>query len=454
MQKDDLLLEKAKKMIEAQLCWGDSSTWVNQDFIALSEKITQKTSSSISPVTLKRVWGKVKYNGIPQTYTLNTLVKFVGFESWRDFSVKNDEVTVETTMQAPAEVRTQEVISNGAQVDDLLIPQVGLSREPPAAIPARSPKSRILHKQVLIILVLVFAGISFGTYKYVTNNTSKASEYSFSSHTTLNAGLPNSVIFDYDATKSPEDSVIIQQSWDNHLQRKVSKRDHQATMIYYFPGYFNPKLIVNGRIVKEHGLLVKSKGWVAALLENKLPVYFNKQDVMKAGKMGLSIDKIETQNISLAPKAPILSFCNVQDFGDLYTDDFEFETAVKNEYRAESSVCQISDIYLLCKGTAIHIPLCTKGCESALNFFFTSYEVSGKKADLSAFGVDFNKFVKVKIQSKAGKAKIFLNDKLAYAVDHGIMRAQIIGVDIAFQGTGSVDYVRLGNNKQHFVDEF
>jgi hypothetical protein len=422
MQNDEALLEIAKKLIEAELCWGASSSWKNQDFVALSKKIADNTGSSVSAITLKRIWGKVRYTGLPQTYTLNTLVSFLGYESWRDFVVKNDGGS------AP------------------VLPQIDTA--------IRILKGRGLNKQVLIILVLVFASVSFGTFKYVIKKKTSPSDYKFTSHSTLSAGIPNSVVFDFDATKASGDSVIIQQSWDAHLQRKVSKRDHQATMIYYFPGYFNPKLVVEGKIVKEDGLLVRSNGWIAALLDNDIPVYFKKEDVIKAGKMSLSIDKIRSQNISLAPKPPVLSFYNVQEFGELYSDNFEFETSLKNDFRAESSACQMTDIYLLCKGTAIHVPLCSKGCESALNFFFTSYEVSGKKNDLSAFGVDFSSFVKVRIQSKGGKARIFLNEKLAFVVDHGITRSQIIGIDIAFQGTGSVDYVKLRNEKLRFEDEF
>jgi hypothetical protein len=422
MSKDEVLLERVKKIIEAQLGWGHSSAWVNQDFIALSKSMVEKTGGSLSPVTLKRVWGKVNYSGLPQTYTLNTLAQFAGYESWRDFIVKNENLT-------------------------------------PPVSPVRSKAHRnffksSLNKPFLIIMLLAICGISYGTLKFVSKGTADSSEFKFSSHTTLNAGIPNSVIFKFDATHAREDSVILQQSWDTRLRRKVSKNDHEATMIYYFPGYFNPKLIVKGNVVKEHGLLIKSNGWITALLDKDIPVYFKKDDVMKEGKMSLPADKIKSQNISMAPKPPVLSFCNVQDFGELYTDDFEFETSVRNDYRSESSVCQVTNIYLLCKGTAINIPLSSKGCESALNFYFTSHEVSGKKNDLSAFGVDFGSFVKVKIRSKDGKANVLINDKLAYVVEQGITRSQIIGIDIAFQGTGSVDYVRLQNQKVKFDDEF
>jgi len=422
MQNGDILLSRVKKLIENELGWGDSSNWVNQDFVALSKKINDKTGNSLSPVTLKRIWGKARYDGLPQVYTLNTLAKFAGYESWRDFIVKNETNGSESPPEA----------------DNRLKSRAGKWKSPRA----------------IIIMLLIVAGVSFATSKYLLKKNIKTSDYTFASHTTINAGIPNSVVFTYDASKADDDSVIIQQSWDNRLRRKVSKKDHQATLIYYFPGYFNPKLIVNGTIVKEHGLLIKSNGWITALMDKDTPIYFKKEDVIKGGKMALSIDRIKSQNIALAPTPPVLSFCNVQDFGELYSDDFDFETSVKNEYRGEASVCQMTNIYLLCKGTAINIPLCSKGCESALNFFFTTHEVSGKKNDLSQFGVNFSSFVKVRIHSKAGKAKIYLNDKLAYAVNEGITRAQIIGIDITFHGTGSVDYVKLGNGKVNFDDEF
>ena len=144
----------------------------------------------------------------------------------------------------------------------------------------------------------------------------------------------------------------------------------------------------------------------------------------------------------------------MQDFGELYTDNFSFETAVRNDFDEGSSVCKMTNIYLLCEGTAINIPLCKKGCESSLNFYFTDYKISGKEKDLSKFGVDFNAFEKIRVESVHGKVNIFINDHLALAMDQPKSKARIIGVDYVFQGTGSVDYLKLHNNKISFVDEF
>jgi hypothetical protein len=60
----------------------------------------------------------------------------------------------------------------------------------------------------------------------------------------------------------------------------------------------------------------------------------------------------------------------------------------------------------------------------------------------------------VKVESVNGKAKIFLNDILSYVVSHEIIKSKIIGIDFVFQGTGTVSYVKLSNEKVSFEDEF
>ncbi len=85
----EFLIEKTIKLYESNTGWGDSHEWTNQDFVILSEKIQERTGAPLSHVTLKRVWGKVKYDSRPTTHTLNTLVQFLGYENWRDFRSQN-----------------------------------------------------------------------------------------------------------------------------------------------------------------------------------------------------------------------------------------------------------------------------------------------------------------------------------------------------------------------------
>lgn len=431
MLAEKLLLTRAKKMVEAKLGWGDSKDWSNQDFLALSKKIQEEINVSVSHVTLKRIWGKVKYDSLPNTYTLNILAQFAGYENWRDFKIKtgSDPITPETSTEIPA-----------TDIENKFL---------------HVPDNRPRHfKMILAAVILIVVAASVVLFVYSRKKKIDPADYSFSSKIVLNKGVPNSVIFDYNALKAPTDSVIIQQSWDTTLRTTVSKNEHQHTLLYFFPGFFKPKLIVNNQIVKEHNLLIKSDGWLTAVETSPVPVYFKKEDAIANGKMSLSVDKIKAQHINITPQAPLVVYSNVRDFGEIYSDDFVFETLLKNDYHEGSSACQTTNIYLLCEGTAIGIPLCAKGCISGINLMFAGFSVSGKQKDLSAFGVDFSAFVKVRIESANGKAKIFLNDKFVYEVDHDINKAKIVGIDFIFQGAGTVDYVKLSNAKTAYADGF
>ena len=96
MNRVELLIEKTIKLYESNTGWGDSDEWTNQDFVILSEKIQERTGVALSHVTLKRVWGKVKYDSLPTTHTLDTLVQFLGYENWRDFRSQNGSGTAST----------------------------------------------------------------------------------------------------------------------------------------------------------------------------------------------------------------------------------------------------------------------------------------------------------------------------------------------------------------------
>jgi hypothetical protein len=188
--------------------------------------------------------------------------------------------------------------------------------------------------------------------------------------------------------------------------------------------------------------------------QDPVPVYFKKEEAIHDGRLGLSLDQIRGKNIPMQPSPPDVLFANVGDFGEIYTDHFVFETSLRNEYAEGSAACQLTRVYLLCEGSAIWVPLCAKGCISNIDLYFTYFYTSGKREDLSAFGVDFRNDVKLRIESDSGHAKILINDRLAYTVPRHIIRSKIVGIDFSFQGTGSVDYVYLSNGKASYRDDF
>ncbi len=430
MPAEDISLAKIRKLIETKLGWGDSDDWTNQDFLELSSKILEQLELSVSHVDPETDLGQSEvYQFAEYIYPeySRPICRLSGLERFQGENLRRSND------------------GRGYRRDCYL--------RPAKTVGFPKPGNQVL-KPILYGAVLIGLATSIALFVPKQKKKIDPNDYSFSTKEVLKAGVPNSVIFDYNATNAPTDSVIIQQSWNTKLRTKVSKDQHQHTLIYYFPGFFKAKLVVDNQIVKERNLLIKSDGWMAAVESSPMPVYFKKEEFFVNGKMSLPADKIKAQNISFYPQAPELFYSNVQDFGEIYSDNFVFETSLRNDFKEGSSVCQMTHVYLLCEGTAVGIPLCARGCESNIDFFFAGYSISGKQKDLSGFGVDFNDFVKLRIESVNAKAKIFLNDKLSYEVDKDISKSKIIGILFAFQGTGTVDYLKLSNKVVSFEDGF
>jgi hypothetical protein len=462
MQTDESLIRQVKKMFEEKTGWGNSDTWTNQDFLQLSELIRDETGITISHVTLKRVWGKVRYDSLPNTHTLNTLAQFLGYDNWRDLAARHPPVqppahqpstlqppsTQSSTAQPHPEFTQNPSQGQGHSTESAVYP-------PEAAQHSTNGKSdhgrfrRIWLGAPILILILAILFFLHGQQP-----PPQPQDYAFSSKKVVTAGLPNSVIFDYDASRSPDDSVVIQQSWDSTRRVKVPKTGHQYTSIYYYPDYYHATLQVHDHVVRTHSLLIQSNGWLPLIEQDPVPVYFKKEEAIHDGKISLSLDQIRDKNIPMQPSAPTVMFTNVRDFGEIYSDHFTFETAVRNDYSEGSAACQMTRVYLLCEGTAIWVPLCAKGCVSNMDLYFTYFYTSGKREDLSNFGVNFNQFVKLRIESDSGRARIFVDNQLAYTVPRHIRHSKIIGIDFRFQGTGSVDYVYLTNGKLTYRDDF
>jgi hypothetical protein len=432
--QEDVLIKKVKALIEDRLGWGDSAHWTNQDFHELSDRILEATGVNMNAVTLKRIWGRVKYTSAPSTTTLDTLARFVGYENWRAFKSQGvvPVLTPEPSMLLSA-------IEQGGQ-----------------ATPAhqKQPHKTRRHLKISMLLLLIAASI-YGSYSFLGRNAmADPQDYHFSSKTAVIKGVPNSVLFDIDARKATDDSVLLQQSWDERLQVTLPKEQRQHTAIYYYPGNFTAKLLVKGNVVKQHNLLIQTNGWLPLIEQFPVPLYLKNEEVRQDGKMEVDPKLLETKRLQSAPAPPYVAFYNTRDFGAIYSDDFQFETVLKNTYTEGAGICQKTYIMLQCIDNMIWIPLCEKGCVSDANLMFTNYARSGKRTDLSTFGVDFSDAVKLRIEAKAGNARIYINGQLAYTIAENIARAKIIGIGFRFQGSGLVDYVKLWNGEEIFEDRF
>lgn len=281
-------IRKCLALVEARLNWGPGSEWTSYDFEKLSTAIAEATGVTLSITTLKRLWGKLKYTNIPTTTTLNTLAKFAGYDDWREFKklVPLEQGDMESHIDMSLQP-TEATAQTPQPAPPLPIPQRHAGTTSPTSPEGVTHHTKTPRKWAYWLLgLLPLAALS---YLLLTSNGKPGSpinpnDYSFSSNKIMRSGVPNSVIFNYDA-KAAKDSVFISQSWDIRRKIAVPRQEKTYSAIYYTPGYFRAKLIVGKQIVKEHDLMIASNGWLATVgNDGAVPLYFRKDAVEKNGK--------------------------------------------------------------------------------------------------------------------------------------------------------------------------
>jgi hypothetical protein len=428
MEKEKQLLIKCRLLIEQLLNWGDSSIWTNDDFEQLSEKIFEKTKVQLSVSTLKRIWGKVRYENFPTHGTLNALSGFLGYESWRDFRQKNED---------PEPV----VKLNSDTISESILP----------AEETNPSAWKISLPVVLIIAVVVISGGIFVSSKKNPGPVDLSS-VKFEAVKVTDT-LPNSVVFNYDASAFKSDSVYIQQSWDPKRREKVAANGKQYTSIYYNPGYFMAKLIVDNKIKKECVVSIKTNGWKGIIERNPIPIYLSPKEIKGKGFMGIS-DSLFRVKIGV----PVFNdtwvkFANVKEYEGIDAGNFTLETTFRNTSAVEASVCRSAYVLLLGQGSAISIPFADKGCISGLNLLAGYTFISGKDHNMSAFGCDFSKFQNLKCTIANSQLKIYLNNKLIITVPQKKTLGKIEGIRFEFEGSGQVKNVKLSTPGGGIYDE-
>ena len=428
VKKNQDNLAHCRHQIEQISGLGSGEGWATADFERLSELIQEKTGACLSVTTLKRVWGKVRYDSSPTTTTLNVLVQYLGYPNWHDFTQLTDQPGQVVSGPSPLPIAP-----------------------PPAHTDLRGLQSRVVRYRVWIGFVgLLAIGLA-------SDGPAPLSPQAFSFRSRpVTQGIPNSVVFDYDATASPTDSVFIQQSWDPTRRQLVSRTGHQHTSIYYYPGYYRAKLVVGKQIVREHDLLIRSKGWHIAVVQEPVPLYFRTSEVIRQGKLSLPASLIEASHVPMQPQTPLVRYRYIQELGGLRSDNFVFETRLRHDYRVGSADKQQTRLLIHGKGDMFFIPLSAKGCVSDLFLGLGGYAVDGRNTDLSAFGVDFSNWVDLRCEVIHSQARVWVNGQLAYQATIPSSPVDLVGITYEFTGTGSVDYCRFyrPDGSVVFRDEF
>ena len=428
MEKNKHWLARCREDIEKSLSWGACADWSNEDFDLLSERIWEKTKVRLSLSTMKRIWGRVKYENFPNSVTLNALAAYLGYSNWRDFC-EHHPVPESKAITGPAGEVTP--AADRKITSERRLKMFG--------------SGSLFVKGIALGAILTIAGIAIVKYSKGGRKQEVSSYYYFTSKKTSD-NLPNSVVFNYAGTRGAS-SVTIQEDWDSTRKVKIDAAGVQHTSVYYYPGYFKAKLIVNGRVVKESPVVIQTKGWKAIAGRKPLPVYFKDSDIHQDGFIGISADQLKKALNVNDLNTKLVEFDNVREFPGIDSRDFTFETTLRNASMVEECLCRQIRVVVLGTDDAIVLPLADAGCIAKLDLFTGDAPIVGTDHDLSAFGCDFSRFQQLKCQVKDRILSVFLNDKIVFTAPERKGLGRIVGTKIFFEGAGQIQHVELSSGK-------
>jgi hypothetical protein len=448
---EDYYLARCRQLIEEKLAWGSSSTWSHADFVEVSERISEEAGIALSVTTIKRILGKVKYKGSPAASTLNALAIYLGYENWRSFKLSQDDHVIDKHEE---EKKSADTVSNQSSLSELndSSKQVKFKKQ------LKSNKHFIPLISGAILLIAVFYFLS-GREKgpeALSSEELVAGNILFNSEP-IAKGLPNTVVFNYDISAFDFDSAFIQQNWDSRRRQAINREHKQMTSVYYYPGHYNAKLVLNDKVIKEHSLLIATEGWLGMGSRDEsadIPVYLPLQKIQKEGALYASPEVLAAHKIDTR-KDFYVGYSNARDFG-VNGDHFMLEASVKNNMEEGGLTCQESFIFIDGEKGVIWFTLSALGCVGNASLRFGDVFVSGQNNDLSAFGTDLSVWNQIKCIVKNKEVEILLNDKRIYSLAYEEPIGKIMGLNFNFHGAGAVDYVRLKDEMGNLVyeDEF
>lgn len=196
MNRQELVLTKLKKDIEAKV---GREMKTPKDFNFLSQCIFDKLHQTVSPTTLKRIWGYLTSYKSPSHTTLNILAQFAGYDSWVSFYQQTEppSTDIETAQTAVSEDSVEQ--------------------------PVEQPKKIEPAKGAMIVTLLLLAIV--GTSWFMTKHTAAGTK-----HTILKMGQTFKTYHDYLSLFAIKDTTSY---WGKPLPR-------HPFIILWGPEYHHP----------------------------------------------------------------------------------------------------------------------------------------------------------------------------------------------------------------------
>lgn len=278
----------------------------------------------------------------------------------------------------------------------------------------------------------------------------------FSTQKTVTSGIPNTVVFNYDLSQVKADDFFIQQTWNDFHRMAIDPKGKAYTSIYYEPGYHKARLFANDSMLAVQPIHILSQGWEPHIyysMEDKEPIRFKNEGFTGDGQLHLKKELLKKRNVDFS-RSFFTRISNSQEF-KVSSDNFSLLSRMKIDSIADK-LCPWMEIIIVTEKHIFAVNLQNKGCERKASYKTGEVFRGGEHNDLSALGVNVYDWQEVGIHVENKNAEISLNGKVVFRETYKEDYGDIMALIYSFDGTGSLDYVRMadGNGEAVFEDDF
>ena len=396
MQND---IDSLIRLVAQKFNRGKAKNWQNKDFDDLSLAIRNKTKVTISPSTLKRIFGKVSTPNryYPQKATLEALKNYTGYE-----------------FQQP-------------QANSMLKPYKINKKLFWLAIPL-----------VLTCLGIIYSAKSF---KNISDNQVKASI----ELVTIDGKNPATVFLRYD-TPVTEDSLFLNFG-DGYKPEYIVEGKKEISRYYRYPGNFNITIEKNGQVISDTlKIKIETNGWEALAYyfdqqykERFYPIIIKesyKNNALFYSTSELSKFGIDTSRIVVMRLDNYFSNQN-------NADSFIFNTSIKRASYWPALRCYGMEIIVAGEKGDISFKFVQPGCSKWASCQISEKIINGDSKEVTLLGIDFSEFKNIQIRNLDQTVSLIVDEQEIITDTYKNSIGNICGISYVFHGNGSVDYTFL-----------